>query len=568
MRCPPSLPSSACAQGNLSRIGTRALLDTKLLEVLDRLVQKSTLGETVTSQQLNQLRYAISLLLMALLEGTDRAVEDRMLRVLDLHRIGEVAGACHERYEALEKRQQGGFQSAKDMMQGVATMLGRVNEAEEEEQDLLLDAGFALCIIGLHLSDFLHADADVEQERAQLLSGVGDAARAHYQRHIARIEIINATGELERVYFRFPAICLLLTEESKHELLWSVDRQTPGKRIQEFFEAATDLHLEMRHQEELLDLGMWRRLVAHKPLAVNAIFYIALVQNAVLILRYSEEVVPSDSPDYEMGAAAAEQWKGLLHPIEPLLRRANQAMGVVQVVASIVVFLLYAMQSGPVRQRKMWRDHAGLPYEQARARALTSAARLAQFALTSTYFLFTDRSLIFFCACLVAALLGLLVSPFWFAFHLLDVITKSPDLQNVFRAVTQNGRSILMTAFFGVIIVYLYAIIGLVYLRDVFVVGDYPDEEIPLCTTLPTCTVAALNEGLRGGDIGGFMEPRPPHDPLFYVQVLPPLPPSLPPCPSIWVLLPLPEGAHPPPPPRSSGASACRCYTSSRSGCW
>ena len=36
----------------------------------------------------------------------------------------------------------------------------------------------------------------------------------------------------------------------------------------------------------------------------------------------------------------------------------------------------------------------------------------------------------------------------------------------------------MMTALFGVIIVYIYAILGYVYLRDAFAVGDYPDEEL------------------------------------------------------------------------------------------
>ena len=65
---------------------------------------------------------------------------------------------------------------------------------------------------------------------------------------MARLEIVNAVGELERVYFRFPEICLLVPDESKQELLWSVDRQTPGKRTAEFFEASADLYLEMCHQ--------------------------------------------------------------------------------------------------------------------------------------------------------------------------------------------------------------------------------------------------------------------------------------------------------------------------------
>ena len=40
-----------------------------------------------------------------------------------------------------------------------------------------------------------------------------------------------------------------------------------------------------------------------------------------------------------------------------------------------------------------------------------------------------------------------------------------------------------------------------------------------MCTNLPDCWVGALSEGLRGGDIGGFMDPRSPTDPKFYVQV-------------------------------------------------
>ena len=77
----------------------------------------------------------------------------------------------------------------------------------------------------------------------------------------------------------------------------------------------------------------------------------------------------------------------------------------------------------------------------------------------------------------------------------------------------------MMTALFGVIIVYIYAILGYVYLSDAFAVGDYPDEDIPMCTNLPDCWVGALSEGLRGGDIGGFMDPRKPTDPKFYAQV-------------------------------------------------
>ena len=62
-----------------------------------------------------------------------------------------------------------------------------------------------------------------------------------------------------------------------------------------------------------------------------------------------------------------------------------------------------------------------------------------KFILLSIYFFSTDGMLFFCFMCLATAILGITVSPFWFAFHLLDITTKSKDLQNVFKAVTQNG---------------------------------------------------------------------------------------------------------------------------------
>ena len=51
------------------------------------------------------------------------------------------------------------------------------------------------------------------------------------------------------------------------------------------------------------------------------------------------------------------------------------------------------------------------------------------------------------------------MSELFFSFHLLDMVNKSNDLRAVFKAVTQNGYSILMTALFGVVTVYIYAIV-------------------------------------------------------------------------------------------------------------
>jgi len=63
-------------------------------------------------------------------------------------------------------------------------------------------------------------------------TGGGVSARSAMGGAVARCEIVTASGALERVYFRIPSFCQTLTRESKDELLWGVDRDTPGRQIQ------------------------------------------------------------------------------------------------------------------------------------------------------------------------------------------------------------------------------------------------------------------------------------------------------------------------------------------------
>ena len=43
-------------------------------------------------------------------------------------------------------------------------------------------------------------------------------ALAEFNRYVARVEIVNEADELERVYFRYPAMCELLTLESRQQV--------------------------------------------------------------------------------------------------------------------------------------------------------------------------------------------------------------------------------------------------------------------------------------------------------------------------------------------------------------
>ena len=252
----------------------------------------------------------------------------------------------------------------------------------------------------------------------------------------------------------------------------------------------------MKHQEELQSLGVWRILQRNKGVAVNLVLYLAVAQNLILLLRFSTH---SDH--------------AILRYVEPI---ANKFFGVIQCLSCVTVFLLYTLQNGPLRQQKLWKRHHNIDFDEVKRRAFSTDIKDKEWFILllvkGPYFLLTDFMLVFSMFMFVAAVLGLWVHPFWFSVHLLDIVNKSADLQNVFTAVTLNGRSILMTALFGVIIIYLYAIVGFAFLQEWFVIGDYPDPDIPVCPPaeeggLLVCWASALNEGLRAGDIGAFSDP-------------------------------------------------------------
>ena len=56
-------------------------------------------------------------------------------------------------------------------------------------------------------------------------------------------------------------------------------------------------------------------------------------------------------------------------------------------------------------------------------------------------------------------------------FQLFDVAYQEETLLNVIRSVTRNGRSIIFTAILGIILVYIFSIVGYVYFKNDFYVA-------------------------------------------------------------------------------------------------
>eukprot|EP00756_Hemistasia_phaeocysticola_P064159 Hpha_TRINITY_DN7570_c0_g2::TRINITY_DN7570_c0_g2_i1::g.18894::m.18894/K04958/ITPR1; inositol 1,4,5-triphosphate receptor type 1 len=103
-------------------------------------------------------------------------------------------------------------------------------------------------------------------------------------------------------------------------------------------------------------------------------------------------------------------------------------------------------------------------------------------------------------------ILGVIRSRLWLSWHLLCIVRSSHSLHNVIRAVTQNGRALLLTALLGVIVVYLFSVGAYVFFSESMVhkVEGQADQQV--CRTLASCFSYTLTNGVRsGGGIGDLM---------------------------------------------------------------
>jgi len=162
-------------------------------------------------------------------------------------------------------------------------------------------------------------------------------------------------------------------------------------------------------------------------------------------------------------------------------------------------------------------------------------------------------------------ILGLFVDELFYSVLLFDFIIREETLLNVIRSVTRNVRSLMLTALLAIVLVYMFSIVGYLFLQQDFQVSVMPrciatsqskvtsqslqychndkdcnetqetakimeevggcaegmeEVEENHCETLLMCIITTLNEGLRnGGGIGDILR-KPSHTegPRFFLR--------------------------------------------------
>ncbi|XP_042563423.1 inositol 1,4,5-trisphosphate receptor type 2 isoform X3 [Clupea harengus] len=372
----------------------------------------------------------------------------------------------------------------------------------------------------------------------------GDDALSYYANHTAQIEIVRHDRSMEQIVFPVPSICEYLTEESKVRVFTSTERDDQGSKVNDFFQQFDDLYNEMSWQKKIRNNAPLFWFSRHISLWGSISFNLAVLVNLVVALFY-----PFGDDDDE----------GVLSPFLSIL------LWVAMVVSTAMLFLL--PRPGNIRAfllcgilRSIYTLGLGPTL------LLLGAANLLNKIVFLVSFIgnrgtfprgykavVQDISFLYHMTYVVVCMLGLFVHEFFYSFLLFDLVYREETLLNVIKSVTRNGRSIILTAVLALILVYLFSIVGFLFLKDDF---SMPVDRLPaaereaaalrdvdtctkdscpgptpmleeddgterMCDTLLMCIVTVLNQGLRnGGGIGDMLRKPSKDEPLFAARVV------------------------------------------------
>ena len=96
-------------------------------------------------------------------------------------------------------------------------------------------------------------------------------------------------------------------------------------------------------------------------------------------------------------------------------------------------------------------------------------------------FYLSEPSLLYMAFYIVCSIIGFYVNPIIYSFHLLDIMNRFPELKSVILSITTNANQLGLTFFLGLIIMYIYSVIGYFFLNSDFFNPAIPPKGENMC---------------------------------------------------------------------------------------
>ncbi|ETV83093.1 hypothetical protein, variant 2 [Aphanomyces astaci] len=362
----------------------------------------------------------------------------------------------------------------------------------------------------------------------------------------------GTTRRLQRFYFPKPPVCAFLTSDMRDTVMEDINRDSPAEKIQDLFQRSDAIIAEMTHRYLMSFAGdklfTWGKLVS---------FGVAIVLNVLLIAcyvdmgdpRFKDLTLPFQSQDdrqYHIGCV------GTIGGVPTM--SIVRAFGLLQVIVSVGIVVLYAFTYGPLIMLEGWKRHAANgktvstspghadtfpshrsppPLSQPSTSITTLSHSAAAYTWTiggvqfenvrltnivrSLGFLLLNPVYVYYVVYLSMAILGFAGHNFLFAFHLFDILLRFPELTIIVHAVAWPWKSLVLSFCLMMIAIYIFAIVGFTYFRHQFptvassVVNS--TDAVAECGMLLSCYLTTFDQTFKNnGGIGAHLATQTPDD--------------------------------------------------------
>jgi hypothetical protein len=347
-------------------------------------------------------------------------------------------------------------------------------------------------------------------------------AYSFFKMHTGRIEVIK-DDVLTRLYFPIQPVCKHISEDSKEDLMLSVNRDSPANKVSDLLSRAPDLIDEMKHNEKL----------SRAKFKITSERISSLRDTSLLLVLIANYLILFNT-DYSV-----EEYKGKVpDQIDAVL------YGIVVVVLAFngLVLIGWFFLRGQLIINKGWRklvenspNHKRMKdtifdkhvsnmtpqetyrilmgkgptapefYHDEKRNFVHLSTKLTYYSL-SLGMIIIDTNFTYFVIYIALAALGF-INYIFLSILLLDVVYRYRVLRNVLAAVVTNKKQLLMTAVLGFVIIYIYAFWGFLIDRDMYYDSTIGTAGENQCQSLWQCFLFTLNYGFRsGGGVGDVLQ--------------------------------------------------------------
>jgi len=335
-----------------------------------------------------------------------------------------------------------------------------------------------------------------------------------YNSYIGCVEV-QFNGTIEEVYFPIPFKCKFLSSKTKYEIIYNVSRSSQQEKIEDFLQKVEVAKAEMSAQQ-LLSRKTAVKAISSKWTSYYLMSYILILAINLLMIATIKD---KDELDLDSNDSVSAS------------QLAMTVLGALQLFFTVLGFSCYIVEyKEKIIKAGNQRDvdfeienYYGIQHNDSILMeplyVKLTDTKTKGFVRKFTHLLFHTETLYHVFIFLPLSFFSLFF-PILYPWLLLDIVKRSESIRNIVKSIVLNLFQLAMTGFLGLIVIYIFSVIGFMYFGDCYDnCDDYDDptntdpnfspcgqrvsQFNAYCDTLFDCFISTLYLGIRmGGGIG------------------------------------------------------------------